>query len=144
MWRDRITRWIDEIDLGEPASEFDIRSAEDRLGHPLPGNLRELLTEFNGLADAYGTDIVWSVQQIAESNLEFRSNQSFVELYAPFDSLLFFGDNGAGDQFAFNCDSADGHVLVWDHETDDRSVVAKSLEAYVVRTLESDGEDWYR
>nr|WP_280703686.1 hypothetical protein [Kitasatospora sp. GP82] len=46
-------------------------------------------------------DTVWAIEQIVEQNLYFRSDGSFARLYMPFDALLFFGDNGGGDQFAF-------------------------------------------
>ncbi|MFJ8593199.1 hypothetical protein [Streptomyces sp. NPDC093598] len=35
-------------------------------------------------------------------------------------------------------------VHVWDHETDERNLVASDLAGYVRRALESGGEDWYR
>ncbi|MFC8033052.1 hypothetical protein ACFUVU_09590 [Streptomyces griseoincarnatus] len=38
----------------------------------------------------------------------------------PFDSLLFFGDNGGGDQFALVVAQERDDVFVWDHETGSR------------------------
>lgn len=61
----------------------------------------------------------------------------------PFDSLVFFGDNGGGDQFAFARLPDRPDVFVWEHETDSRYVVAGSLAQYVTLSLESGGEDWY-
>ncbi|MER7394866.1 SMI1/KNR4 family protein [Streptomyces sp. NPDC000151] len=75
---------------------------------------------------------------------EFRETLPFAELYEPFGDLVFFGDNGGGDQFALRRGSADGPIVVWDHETDSRTVVAETLQEYLVRAFESDGEDWYR
>lgn len=57
----------------------------------------------------------------------------------PFDSLLFFGDAGNGDQFAYAvCDGEIRRpdIFVWDHETDSRSRIARSLESYLERTIE--------
>ncbi|WP_455403079.1 SMI1/KNR4 family protein, partial [Streptomyces bambusae] len=84
------------------------------------------------VTDEYGTDLVWSAERIVDENAAFRANPSFAELYASFDSMLFFGDNGGGDQFAFFCNPDRSEVVVWDHETDERRVVAESLERYVV------------
>lgn len=36
----------------------------------------------------------------------------------PFDSLLFFGDNGGGDQFALVVAPERDDIFVWGHETD--------------------------
>jgi hypothetical protein len=49
-------------------------------------------------------------------------------------SLLFFGDAGNGDQFAFTI--VDGavrrrKVFAWDHEDDSRTWVAPSLDKYL-------------
>lgn len=140
MWRDILTPWMADLDIGAPASEEEIQAAEGLTG-PLPESLRELLREFNGLNDEYGTEIIWTTQRIQNDNAYFRTNREFMTLYAPFDSLLFFGDNGGGDQFAFSPSNA---VVAWDHETDDRETVAGSLRAYLVNCLESQGSDWHK
>lgn len=140
MWREIIAPWAEGLDLGEPASESDIQVAEDRIG-PFPQSLRELLMEFDGVSDEYGTDLIWTAEKIANDNEYFRADRSFSTLYAPFDSLLFFGDNGGGDQFAFTHSDT---VVAWDHETDDRNPVTNSLREYVVNCLESQGSDWHR
>ncbi|MFI8831135.1 SMI1/KNR4 family protein [Streptomyces afghaniensis] len=72
-------------------------------------------------------------------NLSFRNDEQYKSLYMKFDSLMFFGDNGGGDQFAFVRRLERHEVFVWDHETDSRILVAPSLERYVRSALESDG-----
>ncbi|WP_346097120.1 SMI1/KNR4 family protein [Streptomyces olivaceiscleroticus] len=144
MWPELIARWADDLEVQEPAQEADLKRAEESLGEPLPPGLRRLLAEFNGLADCYGTDLIWPADQMAETNAEFRESLSFAKLYGPFGDLVFFGDNGGGDQFALRRGDVDGPIVVWDHETDSRTVVAESLQEYLVRALESDGEGWYR
>lgn len=52
----------------------------------------------------------------------------------PFEHLLFFGDAGNGDQFAFPI-HADGtinrpDIFLWNHEMDSRSWIAPSLKLY--------------
>ncbi|MET7321584.1 hypothetical protein [Streptomyces sp. NPDC005549] len=65
------------------------------------------------------------------------------ELTEAFRSALL-GDNSGGDQFAFTCRPPGEGVLVWDHETDERTLVSPTLESFVRSALTSDGEDWYR
>ncbi|WP_381797102.1 SMI1/KNR4 family protein [Streptomyces niveus] len=131
---------METLDIGEPVSEGDLQTAEDCIG-TFPSPLRELLMEFNGVSDEYGTDLIWTAQRIANENEYFRTDKNFTTLYAPFDSLLFFGDNGGGDQFALTGPNA---VIVWDHETDDRCLVTNSLHEYVANSLESQCGDWYK
>lgn len=51
----------------------------------------------------------------------------------PFDPLLFFGDAGNGDQFAFRLVSGlrDKDIYVWNHENDSRTWVGPSLSRYL-------------
>ncbi|WP_202919508.1 SMI1/KNR4 family protein [Saccharothrix deserti] len=92
-----------------------------------------MLLETDGVQGEYLVDVVWPLDRIAESNADFRSSADFADLYAPFDGLLFFGDNGGGDQFAFS----DGRVVVWEHETDTRREVATGLRDYIEKALTS-------
>lgn len=93
-------------------------AVESTLGQPLPPQLAGLLRECNGVRGRYGLDVVWSAERIAKDNADFRSAQDFTELYMPFEPLMFFGDNGGGDQFAFVRTPQRDEVFVWDHETD--------------------------
>ncbi|MFE8965325.1 SMI1/KNR4 family protein [Streptomyces albogriseolus] len=126
-----------------PVDAAALREAERRLGRALPAQLDVLLRETDGVADAYGTDVVWPLAQIVEQNLMFGSGEAFAGLYMPFDSLLFFGDNGGGDQFALVVASGRDDVFVWEHETDSRVWVAGGLQEYLRRALAGDG-DWWR
>lgn len=78
-----------------------------------------------------------------EQNLLFWSTDTFPGLYMPFDPLLFFGDNGGGDQFAFVLTPERPDIFVWDHENDSRLWAARGLEDYLHRSLAGDG-DRYR
>ncbi|MGP3773827.1 SMI1/KNR4 family protein [Streptomyces sp. SDT5-1] len=143
MWRELIGAWGTVAAFSGPASPSDIERIE-ALRLPVPPGLRDLLLESDGLRDQYGTDVVWSASQLSEENLAARSDGTFSELYEPFDPFVFFGDNGGGDRFAFLAEAPQDGVWVWDHETDERTRVADSLEEYLRRSLEADGEDWYR
>lgn len=144
MWRELVESRSDEAELNAPAGEDDLAGVERTVNQPLPADLRSFLLESNGVSDEYGTELVWPTATIIRTNVEFRQNPSFAELYQPFDDLLFFGENGGGDQFAVRPDSGSGAIYVWNHETDERTQIAERLEDFLIRSLEADGEDWYR
>ncbi|GAA2397126.1 SMI1/KNR4 family protein [Streptomyces coeruleofuscus] len=143
MWRELVEAFP-KAEVRDAVDPGTLDRIESVLGQSLPGDLRAFLLESDGLTDEYGTDVIWSAERILDDNLSFRHDQQYESLYMEFDSLMFFGDNGGGDQFAFVRRPERHEVFVWDHETDSRNLVAPSLERYVRSALESDGEDWHR
>lgn len=143
MWIELVTAASTEAELAPPAAAGAIDEIETRLGQQLPADLRALLLETDGVAGEFGEDLVWTAERIADDNASFRSDASFADLYEPFDKLLFFGDNGGGDQFAFVPGEPEAGVLVWEHETDVRRKVAEDLADYLRQILTADGDDWY-
>ena len=143
MWTELIGRLYDDAEFAAPASDDEIDQIERLLGQAVPDELREVLRQTNGARAEYGSGLVWSVQEIIDENTAFRHSADFAELYASFDQLMFMGDNGGGDQFAFVLPPAgrSDEVVVWDHETDERLRVADSLKDYVERRAGSAG-DW--
>ncbi|MEU5209483.1 SMI1/KNR4 family protein [Streptomyces sp. NPDC020742] len=144
MWREMIAGFGGHVDFHNPVDDQILDQIEQQLGQPLPHPLKQLLLETDGLDDEFGTEVVWSAQRILEDNKQFRAEESFRDLYMPFDDLIFFGDNGGGDQFAFVRNPKRNDVFVWDHETDARNWVSTSLEDYLQRSVQAEGEDWYR
>ncbi|MFJ4185231.1 SMI1/KNR4 family protein [Kitasatospora sp. NPDC089509] len=144
MWTQTASASFPGSGFREPAQESALAGAERRLGDELPDELRQLLLESDGIVGRTGVDTVWPVEQIVEQNLSFRSDPSFAQLYMPFDALLFFGDNGGGDQFAFVRTPRRPDIFVWDHENDSRQWVARDLRDYLGRSLAEGGDDWYR
>jgi hypothetical protein len=145
MWKAAAQQACSETEFGVPVAPPTLRAAERRLGRRLPAALADLLRETNGIGGPYGLDTVWSLERIVEDNLHFWSDPTFADLYMPFEPLLFFGDNGGGDQFAF-VRVPDGRpdVFVWEHEDDSRRWVARDLRDYLDRSLTAEGDDWYR
>lgn len=145
MWRDTAQQACSETKFDVPVDAPALRAAELRLGRRLPAALADLLQETNGIRGPYELDTVWPLERIVEDNLRFWSDPMFGGLYMPFEPLLFFGDNGGGDQFAF-VRVPDGRpdVFVWEHEDDSRRWVARDLRDYVCRSLTSEGDDWYQ
>ncbi|MEU6038133.1 SMI1/KNR4 family protein [Actinomadura sp. NPDC047616] len=146
MWRKLIGRLYGDAEFAAPASDEEIDEIARRLGQAVPDELRELLRQTNGVRAEYGSGLVWSAQEIIKENTEFRGSADFAELYMPFDQLMFIGDNGGGDQFAYvrGPSGRPDDVFVWDHETDERKWIANSLEDYLQRRADANGDDWYK
>ncbi|MEX0725850.1 MAG: SMI1/KNR4 family protein [Planctomycetaceae bacterium] len=134
MWKDLVESLTDHCLFFTPALWADVTSSEDKLGIRFPDELRDLLFQSNGIEGEYGLGLVWPVERIVRDNDRFRTNTDFRDLYMPFDSLLFFGDAGNGDQFAFSIVGGAirrTDVFAWNHENDSRQWVAPSLAKYV-------------
>jgi hypothetical protein len=133
-WRALVRRLTAECEFSPPGTAQQFSAAERALGVALPGDLRDLLQESNGIAGQYGLGLVWPIERIEADNLGFRSNADYRELYMPFDHLLFFADAGNGDQFAYAVLAGEvrrDDIFVWNHEDDSRTWVAPSLERYL-------------
>jgi SMI1/KNR4 family protein SUKH-1 len=126
---ERISQW-GEATLGPPATETALTECEEALGEPLPGDLRSLLAEANGVTGEYGLGLVWDLQRIGAQNVWIRSDADMRELYLPFEGLVFFADAGNGDQFAIS-QRANHEIYVWNHEDDSRTWVAPAVIKYL-------------
>lgn len=144
MWREAALEVFPEAEFRSPAQVAALADADHRLGRGVPVDLRQLLLECDGIIGHTAVDTVWSVEQIVARNLLFRTDSSFAQLYMSFDALLFFGDNGGGDQFAFVQTPQRPDIFVWEHETDSRRWVARDLRDYLGRSLAEGGDDWYQ
>lgn len=135
MWRDELQKLSKDLTFQSPASDTEIARITHDLGVELPDELREILSESNGVVGEYGLGLLWDGTRIREDNLRFRNASEFPDLYMPFHNLLFFGDAGNGDQFAFTI-LRDGvtrpDIFVWNHEDDSRSWIAPSLKTFYV------------
>jgi hypothetical protein len=143
-WKELVTQATTEATFVAAAPAGAIAAVEQTLGVRLPQALREVLLESDGVTADYCSGVVWPLADILRRNQELRRAGSFRDLYMPFDNLLFFGDDGGGDQFAFAI-QADGQihnpdVFRWEHETDARSWFAAHLEAYFTSRLNQDDE----
>ncbi|MBT2545069.1 SMI1/KNR4 family protein [Streptomyces sp. ISL-44] len=143
MWLELITEH-DGAEAVAPADPSQLERVEEALGQALPDPLRDLLLQANGVSDEDGTDVIWSTDQIIETNLAFRDEPSYRSLYMPFEPLMFFGESGGGDQFAFVRTPSRDDVFVWDHETDSRLWISPGLESFLRNALTHTGEDWCR
>ncbi len=139
MWRDSISRLFADAIFQPPATATATQQLEDGLQLRLPRDLRSLLLESNGVAAHCSTPLVWSAEEMLEQNRSLRQNSEFVELYMPFNSLLFFGADGGGDQFAYRILGGrirdTSGIYRWDHESDNRIWFAQDLEDYFQRAV---------
>lgn len=138
MWKELISSFTQDFEFFPPVDPGIVDSAEKSLQIEFPDSLVDFYRETNGALGEYGFGLVWPVEQVVRVNVEFRNFPDFRELYMPFDCLLFFGDAGNGDQFAFVI--TDGKIrrddiFVWDHETDSRTWVAPRLETFLEHRL---------
>lgn len=138
MWRELVEHISTKCEFSTPATREQLADLEGALGITLPEELTELLSESNGIGGPWGLRVVWSTDQIKKQNLEFRSFPDFAELYMPFDTLLFFGDEGGGDQYAFVINAGEirrPDIFLWEHESDSRVWFSNNLEMYLRKAL---------
>jgi len=138
-WKKTVTMHDSDAEFAPPSDEVTIAEAEKVLNVEFPSDLRSFFLEAGGLVADYGCEVIWKISDIVNRNKEFRDTVSFRELYMPFDHLLFFGDDGSGDQFAIAI-QADGFVhkpdvYRWEHETDARSWFASGLSQFLEKRL---------
>lgn len=142
MW----TAWLRGLDsdeakvvLAEPVAADALAEAEERLGLILPVDLRSLLSETDGLGSADGAEPVWPVERIADENEQLRDVGSTPALPEGADEdLLFFGDAGGGNLFAYELDD-DGDIT----EPDIFLWLAEAGEArWIASDLQSLLDDW--
>ena len=140
-WRSLIKGLAADAEFMAGASHDQVAKAEEAIGIPLPDELKSLLLESDGVQANLGSRVIWSCAELVKQNLELRGFEAFRELYMPFDHLLFIGDDGGGDQFAFaihaNGEIAKHDIYRWDHETDGRGWFAGSLKQYFEFRLSS-------
>ncbi len=137
-WKRRVEESFspDELELveyGEPAGDEQIEEAAAALGNPLPPDLRELLSQVNGIATT--SDVVFAVETLASVNLETRESYADWKDAAPLDKLLCFSDiNGNGDLHAICLapfeEFRSGQILLLDHETCAVIFVADDLATF--------------
>ncbi|MFC4562990.1 SMI1/KNR4 family protein [Nocardiopsis mangrovi] len=143
VWRELIGELYPGAELPGPADEAMIAGIEKALALPLPFELASLLREANGVANEYGDAVVWPAERLVEDNLAMRSEPDYLELYAPFDEMIFFGDSDMGPQFAYVHTDYGPGIVVWDHESDRRRLTVVSMRDYLVRCF-TQGNDWHR
>lgn len=141
MWIDFIKNLKANCEFHAPASAEMIENVEKELGIRLPGDLRELLFETNGVySGSFYLNIVWKTDEIIHRNTLIREDSNLGETYMAFESLLFFADAGVDDiMFAFPISAArivqPRNIIAWYPIEDSRPVLAVGLKDYLTRWL---------
>jgi hypothetical protein len=122
-----------EIRLADPVDALVLARAEHQLGLTLPTDLRSLLAETDGITDAADVELVWAAERIAEENLGLRRDHETPAVPRGGGDLLFFGDTGSEDLFAYRI-SGDGEVsgpdvYLWRYQPGTARWVASDLQA---------------
>ena len=132
-WSKLISELEPKATFHPPASAEALQRLETFFSIRLPDDLRSILEQSDGVEGEYELGLVWSSGRIIKDNETFRTYPEFRRLYMPFDPLLFFGDAGNGDQFAFTicAGTVRPDIFVWDHENDSRTWVAPDLSTYL-------------
>ncbi len=117
---------------GPPADAALLDEAEAELGIALPKDLRDLLSEMDGVDDvAAYLPLILPARGIAEHNRSMREMEGF---QGAFDRLLFFAEAGNGDLYGFPIEAGavrEDTVVEWDHELDEATRVASSLRDFL-------------
>lgn len=95
-----------KFEFNLPATEYELLTLQEKFKlSELPEELLELYTQTNGIEeylDNYNIEeLIWPIERVIETNLEFRTYPGFKDLYMSFDQLLFVSDAGNGDLFGF-------------------------------------------
>src|SRR5258708_7361503 len=124
-WRKWLPTLDPDIELRQPAIESSIDAAEAALNLKFPDDLKNLLLATDGVVGSFKYWLVWPTAKIVEQNHHYRSFADFKSLYMPFDNLLFIGEVGNGDLFAYPIMASGSaqeknDIFRWRHESDDR------------------------
>jgi hypothetical protein len=125
------------------ASVGDLNEAEVRVNARLPGPLRSLLLETNGVMDMMSIDggewfasvwLLWTVQEIVEQNIFYRRKHDDGTYERDFRQLVFFAGAGC-DGILFGFPVTEGacspRVVVWHPIMDELDELAPSLEVFL-------------
>ncbi|MCP9762885.1 SMI1/KNR4 family protein [Lacihabitans soyangensis] len=117
----------------------------------LPNELKDLLNQTNGIGELLKINnkpspihigfLIYQLEEIIEVNLNMRNNLDFQDLYMPFDCLFFISNAGNGDLFGYrvlNNKIKWNEIYCWNHETDERVMVANNLYDFLNRWIKGE------
>ena len=140
-WRDLVLRLFPDAKFSPPCTASQLAEAEQELEVKFPEELRSLYLETNGVK--VGSSLVWPIPEMIAENEIYREAEDFAKLYMPFDCLLFFGEKGDGDLFAYRILAGEipdtSWIYTWEHEDDNRVWFARDLADYFERFAKKHG-----
>ncbi|WP_042351404.1 SMI1/KNR4 family protein [Bacillus massiliigorillae] len=134
MWKELVEKIPGEWTFKKGVTTGDLEDVEQALNMKLEdeNDIVSLLKETDGI-EHDGFSLIYSTGEMIYHNLELRDDE-MLDLYMPFDCLLFISDAGNGDYFGFpvlNGKIPNDQVFVWRHEDDSRIWVAGSLREFI-------------
>ena len=140
-WKTRINHLWPDVTFFPPADQTMITHAEHTLQIRFPAELIALFRETDGFTAHYATPYLFRLamdvpayDQLVGQNLLMQTTPDFADLYAPFDDILVIGADGGGSLFGYQlvAGQVTSTILLWDHETDDRTPVSMTgLDGYL-------------
>lgn len=138
----------------EPATEEEIKAAEETVGFEFPEDYKALLSYSNGdggvkngISSPYLP--VWpSLKTVLEGHVgNINDNNACFNGFMRFNQCLHFGEANENEHVALHCES--GTILMWTDESDNSSpeVVYDSLQQYfeaMLHVVKSLDEKWGR
>lgn len=123
--------------------ERHLAEFEKESGLRLPPEMKALYLLTDGVQDGWWT--VFPIDRLLEVNAaqRLRAAKEGDEFYLSFESMFFFGEEGNGDLYGFPVANGEviGRVFRWDHETDDREIVAPNLLSFLQYQIEFKEEE---
>ncbi len=127
-----------------PALSQEIDECERRLGVIFPAELRELLSQTDGVTERLSTvrgeidvgSFLFSTEKMLEINTFQRTQTG--DYTMPLDCLLFVAEDGIGDYFGFAVVKRrvpHSRIYFWNHEDDSRLSIAPSLSYFIENWL---------
>ena len=129
------------------ADEACLAAAEADLGFPLPTELRELLSQSDGVKEQLLLDdgpieiswLVWSTEELIASNLSLRGEAGVSAAHRLTQGIFFVNAGMGGSQLGLDgrpSDRPSCPVFVW-HPIEDRTeVLAHSLADFLTRWIQ--------
>lgn len=126
--------------FGAPATEDQLRGLEAEFGLQLPPDLWSFLSEANGVDNGYSCELVLPTDRIAEYTRDLRTDEVYADdpdgRPQPVNSFLVISNAlGNGDLYAYAVEGVEefrpGDIVHWDHETNERSLAAADLRAFI-------------
>ena len=154
MWRNTINKLQSGCLYRPPAQHSAIERVEQSLALQLPPDLNEFLRHSDGLIDAEGHKIIWSIEELLEENQAMRSMYQYQQVFMPFDHLLFFSGNTFSRfnphlvEFGFAYGMTrlgDAYPAIFSWEQDDSRIrVATDLKDFLQSALAGELKDWWK
>lgn len=140
MYREIISDFIKDnqwAHIAVPASESEIRIAEEYLGYEFPHELKKLYLELDG--DNYFILSLNAMKDNVKLNREIFPDcfDTFEEYLDKIDRYIPFATNGCGDYYCYRVDengiADESDIYLWEHELFSSHPVATDIKDAIIK-----------